>query len=359
MEKEEGIITAQAMVFLGPELGFEPRDNLLPLPREGEVLVRNILASICSSDLHTRFGRRNSPIPSVLGHEVIGEIIALPNQPILDFNNNVLKVGDRITWAVYANDLSERNFQYQYPQKANNLFKYGHMEAKDIKTTFSGGFATHTFLQKGSYLYKIPTLLSDKVAVPLNCTHATVYGAIRVAGSIKDKRVMVSGCGMLGLSACSMAAEGGAKEVIAIDTNNKRLHKALDFGASQLITKEGIQSTLKQVDVLIETSGVPEAIEQGVAHLNIGGIAVLIGSVFKQRNLNINAENIVRNLLTLKGLHNYHLEDLAGAIQFVYNHRNKYPFEELVGNCLELTQIKAAFEIADTGDFYRVGLLTQ
>ncbi|WP_299671938.1 zinc-binding dehydrogenase [uncultured Polaribacter sp.] len=353
---------ATAMVFEKVGQPFSLTSFDFPKLNTGEILVRVVYATICTSDLHTFYGRRCSHTHSILGHEIIGSIIEIPKNGINDFYGDALKVGDKITWSVYAHNCNDELAKRGMPQKSKDLFKYGH---EKINETYklNGGFATHCHLKRGSTIFKIPKNLTPKEATPLNCTHATIAGAIRLAGDLKGKNVLVSGVGMLGLSACAMAKESGANVVFAMDVEEKRLQQSKRFGADlSLNAKEHLEVSLKiakefgGIDVIIETSGVPSAVENGIKMLNIGGICVLIGSVYSQRDISINAETIVRNLLTIKGLHNYIHEDLAKAIVFLSKNNTKYPFEDLVGKEFPIEQLDIAFDFADKQSCYRVGV---
>lgn len=334
---------------------FTPKELALPSPQTGEVLVKNIFTTICTSDLHTCMGRRSGQLPGVLGHEIIGEVVALPDTPIRDYHGQILELGDRLTWTVYAHDPSDEMARRGIPQKSAALFKYGHERAVDVSTTLSGGFASHCLLQAGTVLFKLPPKLTAAEAAPLNCTHATIAGALRLTGSVKGKRVLISGAGMLGLSACAMAKEAGAGSVWALDPIPERQAKAQFFGASHSSSPSALPTGYK-ADILIETSGVSTAMERGLHRLDIGGIAVLVGAVYTQPDLAINAELIVRNILTIKGLHNYAPQDLAAAIDFLSSSQGKYPFQELVGVYFPLAELDEAVCVADHGPHYRVGI---
>jgi putative phosphonate catabolism associated alcohol dehydrogenase len=347
--------TAAAMLCEKPGAGFVLHNFPLPKPKRGEVLVKNIFSTICTSDLHTCLGRRVSPLPSVLGHEIIGEVVSLPEVPILDYFGQPIEKGDLLTWTVYAHDSSDEWAKRGIPQKSPSLFKYGHEKAVDVPTTLSGGFASHCLLRQGTSLFQLPKELTPAEAAPLNCTHATIAGAIRLAGNLKGKKILVSGSGMLGLSACAMVKEAGASTVWAIDPQPNRQVQARQFGADYSIGPGELTTELK-ADVLIETSGIPEAMERGLLHLAVGGIAVWVGAVFTQRDLAINAELVVRNILTIKGLHNYAPQDLAQAIKFLKDARTKYPFHDLVSIQYPLVQLDEAVQVADSGLHYRVGI---
>ncbi len=334
----------------------------LPELRRGELLVEIGYTTICTSDLHSFFGRRSSPTHSILGHEIMGLIVELPREGLKDFYGNDLKIGDRITWSVYAHSCNDIMVKKGMPQKANDLFKYGH-EKINKEIQLSGGFATHCHLKEGSTVFKVPQNLTDKEAAPLNCTHATVAGALRLAGSLSGKNILINGVGMLGLSACAMAKELGANKVCSMDIEDTRLIHSREFGADIVLNAKLPMPELLEsikgnggIDVVIETSGAPVAIENSLKMMNIGGVCVMVGAVYPQREITLSAENMVRRLLTLKGLHNYIHEDLGSAIKFLSEAKNKYPFETLVGKEFPLNQLDAAFNFANGQSCYRVGI---
>jgi len=358
MSNKEG----KAMVFEKPQQPFVLQKMTMPRIKETEAIVEISYTTICSSDLHTYNGRRSSPSPCVLGHEIMGNIVELASEGVKDFSGQELKIGDRVTWSIYAHDHNDEMALKGIPQKSASLFKYGHQKLS-ASSTLSGGFATHCHLRAGTDIFKVPTHLQLKEAAPLNCTHATVAGAIRLAGSLKDKNVLVMGVGMLGLSACAMSKEAGARKLWAMDVNQDRLTKAPDFGSDGEINAstplgeiESILAKQGGVDVVIETSGTPSAMENGIQLLNIGGVCIWVGAVYTQRDLAINAEKIVRNILTIKGLHNYAPKDLATAIDFLSRNNHKYPFIDLVDREFPLAQLDQAFEVASKGADYRVGV---
>lgn len=353
---------ALAMVFEKVKEPFLAEQIQLPALEEGEVLAQTTYATICSSDLHTYYGRRGGHSHSILGHEIIGKIVAIGGESVSDFYGKPLKVGDSITWSVYVHDPNCEMTRRGIPQKSKNLYKYGH-ERSDGNHKLNGGFATHCHLKKGSTIFRIPETLSPQEAAPINCTHATIAGAIRLAGDLHGKNVLISGVGMLGLSACAMAKENGAKNVWATDIETEKINQALQFGANHTfnanLSLNDIRNTMEasdDMDVVIETSGVPSAIEKTLELLGIGGTMVLVGSVYSQRNISINAEHILRYLLTIKGLHNYIPEDLAFAIAFMEKAKDKYPFHALVGREFPLAQLDAAFDSGNTGNYYRIGI---
>lgn len=70
----------QCVVFEGAGRPLQICSMPVPQPRRGEILVRNEYATLCRSDLSTYAGRRLEAVPTILGHEVVGRIVALGEQ---------------------------------------------------------------------------------------------------------------------------------------------------------------------------------------------------------------------------------------------------------------------------------------
>ena len=92
---------SQAAIFT--EKGKPLEIKSFDLPKEiepGAALCRVTMSTICGSDLHTICGRRQEPTPLVLGHETIGEVVALGEGLECDELGAPLYVGDRVTWSI-------------------------------------------------------------------------------------------------------------------------------------------------------------------------------------------------------------------------------------------------------------------
>lgn len=355
---------AQVMVFLTANEPFQQHEIVIPQIASHEVLIKIDYTTICTSDLHTFFGRRKSPAPSILGHEIMGTVEALGNEISLDYTGKPIQIGDRITWMVYAYNPCCSMAQKGFPQKSENLYKYGHEEFRGDNKTLNGGFASHCILKKGTKLFVLPKDIPNHIAAPVNCTHATISGALRISTeNLINKTCLVVGAGMLGLSACAQLASKGASKIIILDIDQKRLENAKQFGATHvaLINPNSNNvifgaENLQSIDLAIETSGNPKSIELALASLGIGGVLTLVGSIFKQDDFSLNGEHIVRNLLTIQGLHNYIPEDLKNAIEFIQENYAKYPFHELVEAEFPLENLAEAFNFANQSKAFRVGI---
>ncbi len=93
--------SGRVAVFDAPNAPFRIAEYPLRPPLAGEVLVRVRMSTICRSDIHSYQGHRPSPCPGLLGHEIVGDIVALGANVISDLRDTPLAVGDRITWSEY------------------------------------------------------------------------------------------------------------------------------------------------------------------------------------------------------------------------------------------------------------------
>ena len=318
--------------------------------------------TLCGSDLHTYEGRRSSPTPSILGHEILGRIEALgPGAPSRDADGRDLRPGDRVTWSVVASCGGCFYCRRELPQKCESMVKYGHEPLRAGREP-SGGLADYCRLAPGTTILRLPDAIPDAVACPANCATATVAAVSRTAGALDGRTVLVQGAGMLGLTACAMAREAGASEVICADPDPDRLARSEAFGASRPTTPGDLKSTVARatsgygVDVAMELSGSPEAFESGLPLLRIGGTYVLAGAVFPTRPVPLDVEKVVRRQITLRGVHNYAPEDLRRAVRFLES-ATAYPFAELVSDWFPLEDVEAAFRKAREPGVFRVGVL--
>jgi len=360
--------TSRLAVFHAKDKPFTCETVSIPPLREGEILIRNEYTTLCRSDLNTFSGKRTEKTPTIVGHEIVGRIEKLgPGAPERDCRGAALRVGDRVTWAIYASDPDSELARRGIPQKGEGLFKYGH-EQLTPDSTLHGGLAEHCILRRHTPVIRIDQPLPLTVIALINCSVATVAGSLRLVGELEDRNVLVAGAGMLGIIACAMACCAGAKHVIAVDIDDARLVTARRFGADLMVKLEAQGRPLKEelaslisgesVTVALDYSGAPGTMEALIAALGVGGTVVFVGATYPQRPLQINAEQLVRNVHTIKGLHNYNRQDLLTAVEFIEQNFTRFPFESLVHDKFDLDSVDEAFAYGLASGAYRVGIRT-
>jgi alcohol dehydrogenase len=337
----------------------------LPAPQGAELLVQNELTSLCTSDLHTYFGRRREKSPTILGHETAGRILAFgPGAARQDSLGRPLAEGDRITWAIYASPPGSFFAQISIPQKGEGLFKYGHEELSAC-CGFHGGLAEHTLLRPHTPLLKLREDTPLATAALISCAISTAAGALRLAGNLEGKAVLLSGAGTLGLAGAALCKEAGAGPIFVADPHPERRELALRFGADETFPSDSerirayVRGRLGErlgIRVAFDFSGAAEAMELGLELLGIGGTALWAGATAPLRPLAVNAEQIVRKLLSIKGLHNYNEQDFQHAAAFAEACHARYPLHELVSAEFPLEAVNEAFHHAETSGALRVAV---
>lgn len=359
-------MTGKLIIFKGPHQPFEICSGKVPLIKPGEILVRNLFTTICGSDLHTYSGLRNEPCPTVLGHEIVGRIVEISDtHDGRDHRGEKINISDIITWSIFSSDRNSAHSLEGIPQKGDNLFKYGHRLVTD-EESFHGGLAEFCILKQGTAILKIPEDIPLQIAATINCAISTVAGALRLSGNVRGKKILIYGMGMLGMTASAMCKEAGADWVGAVDISSDRLALARRFGVDEAFdfSPAGMeflkdrcrQFPKKGVDITFDMSGSPEAMESGVSLLSVGGKAVWVGAVFNTRKIQLDAEWIIRNLISIKGLHNYNYEDFLYALDFTKDNWKKYPFESVVEKAFDFDDAQDAFKYALQNKPLRVGI---
>ncbi len=358
--------TSLAAVFTAVGEPLALREFPLPELRGSEILVRVRCTTICGSDLHSYFGRRHSPVPSVLGHEMVGEIADAGPRGALDFRGSPLKIGDRVTWSMVWSCGQCFYCRRGLRPKCEHLFKFGH-EQITAERSLIGGMAEYCWLPEGTAIFRVPESVPDLIASPANCATATVAAVFRNAGPMKNEVVVVHGAGMLGLTACAMAACAGAAQIIALEPDSRRREKALKFGATATLDSAEAPTAImakvmelsggRGADAGLEFAGYPESVELGVTLLRMGGRLVMAGATFPSRPAQLAVEQMVRRLLRVQGVYNYNPEDLEAALAFLATASGRYPFEELVGAKFALEEVNAAIAFAEKERPPRVALI--
>ncbi|MGW0159647.1 zinc-binding dehydrogenase [Mycobacterium sp. NPDC003323] len=313
-------VTRAAIWTGGSDISLQ--EVTVPRLNDGDVLARVRLATVCGSDLHTVSGRRPAPHPSILGHEAVGEVVSGPGMP----------VGQRIVWSVTVSCGVCARCRAGRTAKCTAVRKIGH-EPFAGSWPLSGSYAQHIVLPRGTTIAAVPERMPDAVAAPAACATATVMATLEAAGPLRDRRLLVLGAGMLGLTAVAAGNDAGAR-VTVIDRNPERVRQTGDFG--------GHPDDGGPVDIAIDYTGSTEVIAGALARLDIGGRLVLAGSVLPAPSLPVDPEIVVRRWLTITGVHNYEPHHLHQAVDLLDRTRDRHPWTSLVTAPLPLSRLSDA-----------------
>jgi alcohol dehydrogenase len=357
-----------AAVMHAPRQNLDIRRYPLPAIARDCILVKVTCCTICGSDVHTWSGRRDSVVPIILGHEIVGTIAAKGDAVTHDCADQPLAVGDRITWTLM--DSCGKCYycrQKGLMMKCRNLKKYGH-DSCEAPPHFVGGFAEYCYLTPGTCVIKLPDTVSDEQAAPANCALATVIAGWEAGGIRPLENVWIQGAGALGIYAAALAKHYGCGKIIVSDVLDHRLEFVRAFGATDTLNTRGIAdsevvSAVRQltdgfgVDCVLEVAGSADLISPGLQGLRIGGRLIEIGNSFPDARFSYDACDVVWRRLTLSGVHNYDTRHLQMGIDFLVATNAQFPFEKLVTHRFKLEEINAALQMAASGEAIRVAIL--
>lgn len=360
--------TGKAAVMTAPKKDLEIMEYPLPKVDKGCILVKITCCTICGSDLHTWLGRRKSPLPIILGHEIIGKIVELGEGVTHDSGDRPLKAGDRITWTIMDNCgkcyyCREKGLM----MKCRHLKKYGHDSCAN-PPHFVGGFSEYCYLTPGTCVIKVPDNLTDEIAAPANCALSTVVAGWEAIALQPLENVLIMGAGALGFYASAMASHSGCNRIIVTDILDQRLDFIKRFGATDTMNTrdmqaEDIVASVQErtggfgVDAVMEVAGVPALVAVGLKCLRIGGRFIEIGNAFPGANFTYDASDILFRRLTIKGLHNYDTRHLQTGVDFLALKQNVFPFADVVSHRVSLGEINKGLRIAESGKAVRVAVL--
>ncbi|MBL0144155.1 MAG: zinc-binding dehydrogenase [Betaproteobacteria bacterium] len=355
-------------IYDAPNKPFEIRLFPVRAPRRDEVLVKIRMSTICRSDIHSYLGHRPNPCPGLLGHEIIGTILELGEGITHDMRGAPLQSGDRITWSEYF--IPGNNYYTEVldlPQKSPGVDKYGHM-AVTTEPHHHGGFGEYCYVLPRSWILKLPDDLTDEEATPVNCGVATMVSVTEQAQVKLGDAVVIFGLGLLGLYGAALAKGRGARLVIGLDNVASRRELGLAFGCDHVFDPSSMPEAglVEQVralcrpegaDAVIEVCGYPEVAIPGLQFLRTGGRFVFGGTVNPGSNVTIDANMILRKLLTIRGVHNYHPRHLIEALDFVHGNRKRFPFHALVDGKYSLDQVGQAMKDAEDRKVLRAAIV--
>jgi len=362
------ICNAKAAVMTAVGGNLEILEYPLPSVEPGCVLVKVTCFTIFGSDVHTWKGRRPGPVPCILGHEIVGKIVTMGTGVTHDSGDQLLKIGDRITWTIMDNcGKCYYCREKELMMKCRHLKKYGHDSCED-PPHFIGGFAEYCYITPGTCVVKIPDFLTDEEVAPANCALATVVAGWEAAAVYPFENVLIQGAGALGIYAAALAKHYGCRRIIVTDILDHRLEFIKKFGATDTLNTKDVDgdkivSAVKDltggfgVDVVMEVAGIPDLIPMGIKYLRRGGRFVEIGNSFPNATFTMDACDLVWQLLTITGIHNYDARHLQMGIDFLAMTHEQFPFKEIVTHKVALENISEGLRIANSGEAIRVAVL--
>ncbi|MGH7174551.1 MAG: L-threonine 3-dehydrogenase [Gemmataceae bacterium] len=270
----------------------------VPRPEIGinDVLIRVMRTGICGTDVHIwkwdDWARKTIPVPMVVGHEFVGEIVAA-GANVADFHPGEIVSGEgHVVCGLCRNCLAGRR----------HLCKDTH----GVGVNRPGAFAEYIALPMTNVWHHDPSIDLDVAAIfdPFgNAVHTAL------SFPLLGEDVLITGAGPIGVMAAAVARHAGARYVVITDVNPYRLELARKMGATLAvdIRETSIAEAQKKLDmregfdVGLEMSGNPSAFRDMLANLCHGAKVAMLGIPEKEMAIDWNL--VVFNMLTIKGIY--------------------------------------------------------
>ncbi|WP_425041595.1 L-idonate 5-dehydrogenase [Primorskyibacter sp. S187A] len=325
------------VVHAAKDLRIETHET--PVQGTGQVLVKMAAGGICGSDLHYYnhggFGAIRLREPMTLGHEVAGYIEALGD------NVEGLTTGELV-----AVSPSRPCGACAYCQKG------AHNHCLNMR--FYGSAMPFPHIQGAFSEYVVADVAQCAPASGLSVGEAAmaeplsvVLHAARHAGDLFGKRVLVTGCGPIGLLAVLVARQAGALDIIATDIADFTLGKARDAGADRTINVADEPNGLDQYaavkgifDVLFECSGVAHALASAVPALRPQATIVQLGL---GGDMTLPMQAMTAKEIQLKGSFRFH-EEFFTAVEMM--RKGRLDVTPLITHKMPMQDAVKAFELA-------------
>ena len=257
---------------------------IVPDPGRGEARVKVLACGVCHTDLHYRQGAINDDFPFLLGHEAAG-IVESVGPDVTD-----VAPGDYVilNWRAVCGQCRAclRGRPWYCFNTHNATQKMTLLDGTELSPALGiGAFAEMTLVAAGQCT-KVDPAAAPEVAGLLGCgVMAGLGAAINTGGVTRGDSVAVIGCGGVGDAAIAGARLAGARTIVAVDIDDRKLEVAKQFGATHTVNSrntdpvEAIREATEGfgADVVIEAVGRPDTYEQAFFARDLAGTVVLVG----------------------------------------------------------------------------------
>ena len=310
------------------------REVDVPVIGPEEVLIRVRACGLCGTDLKILSGKfSETPLPLIPGHEIAGEVHEVGNQV------KGVSVGVRVVVYIYFSCGVCRFCKAGRDSLCED--SSGH-----IGFDVNGGMAEFVKAPASSVM-QFGSSLSFPQAAALPDAASTVFHALVTRAGLKEgESLVILGVGGLGLNAVQIARTIGAK-VFAVDIKDKHLEKATERGAEVALNpdRDDIAEAIQResgrpgADVVLELTGHPQSMEQGLEWLGSGGKLLVVGYNLTHPS-SVFSHSLVRREVEILGCRAMTRRDLAETIKWAEDKKIVPVVDELI----PLAEINQAYD---------------
>ena len=318
---------------------LEIRDVELTELKVGQVLVKILVSGLCGAQLHEIRGHKGNAkfLPHLMGHEGCG-IVEEVGPGVTTVN-----VGDKVVMHWRPGTGIEAPFPSY---------------VLDGKSMSSGKVTTLSeySIVSENRLTTVPQETPEDLCAILGCALTTAMGIIDNEVDLKfGESVAVVGCGGVGLNLIQAAALKSACPIYAIDNNVTKRDLCFTAGAS--LFTNSVSNLDEKVDVIIDTTGIPEVISECISKLSGKGRMILVGQPAPGRGVEVmNAVNLFSGMgQSIKATQGGKTNPAEDIPRYVRMHQEGIlDVKQFVTHRFKLDQVNEAFDLLKSGDAGRI-----
>ena len=311
---------------------------------DNEMLIRVEGCGVCGTDVHEFKGDPMGLAPLVLGHEGTGEIVQLGSNVRRDSGGKQVRLGDRIVTSVNA--CGKCDACLYTPGRLNlceNLKVYGLLP--DDETNLNGYFAEYLIVRADSTFFVVNDLsLELRMLIEPAAVVVHALERAKLTGLVNFRsRVLVQGCGPIGLLMVAAVRAAGVQHIVALDGDDSRLDMAGSMGAEHLINHKNHAG----VHLAFQCTGVPTAVSNIWKYVRRGGGICEVGSFVDSGTCTVNPHHdICAKEITLVGSWVYTVDEYPIAYNFLRRAEGiGLPVESLITHRFPLERIQEAIDV--------------
>ncbi len=349
--------TAHVAMLTGLEK-FEIKEYPMPQVGDDDILVKVEGCGVCGTDAHEYKRDPFGLIPVALGHEGTGEIVKMGKNVKVDSAGKPLNIGDKVVTCMIFKDNPDITMFDLNKQNVGGADVYGLLPDDDVH--LNGWFSDYILVRGGSTVFNVSDLdLDSRILIEPCAVLIHAVERAKTTGILRfNSRVVVQGCGPIGLICIAVLRTMGIENIVAVDGEDKRLAFAKEMGANAVVNfknHKGIEALADGVkeafggylaDFAFQCTGSP------IAHSNIykfirnGGGLCELGFFINGGDATINPHfDICSKEITTVGSWVYTLRDYATTFDFLKRAKGiGLPIEKLITHKYSLEQIDDAFK---------------
>jgi threonine dehydrogenase-like Zn-dependent dehydrogenase len=345
--------TYRAAVMPAPSAPIEVREFPSPDLADGEALLATTFSEVCGTDVHLHHGRLSGvPYPIIPGHVSVGRVAELRGRH-RSVDGATIREGDAVAFldvhgtchACYQCLVAKQTTRC--PHRRVYGVTYG------VRDGLLGGWSEAIWMRRGVHMLPLPTGLAPETYIGGGCGLVTATHAIERAEVRVGQTVAVLGVGPVGLSAVALAALSGADQVFAVGGPAARLRFAERMGATATLSLEmpapergaavRARTGGQGVDVVIEASGSPDAVTQGLDLVRDGGRVVIAGHYTDNGPISVNPHTqINRKHIEIRGCWGADYSHFYHALKLAARFGDRVPWSAMTTGRYRLDQCGAA-----------------